>query len=68
MVLDVIDDRCFEHAGVYELNYNIKKTVCMCIRPQWLKNLYIPWFTLGYRKFTIAIVKKYILFIRLYYS
>ena len=38
---------CEKYADSNFIKYNSKKTVCMCIKPKWLKNMFVPNFTLN---------------------
>jgi exonuclease III len=51
---------CVEYADVNELVYNAKKTVSMCVKPKWLKNLRVPDFNVGDRLLNRTEVQKYL--------
>ncbi len=53
-------DMCFEYANDFELTYNIKTTKCMCIKPKWLKNMYVPSVYLGGRTLEFVDRKVYL--------
>lgn len=33
---------CESYALLYDIKFNVKKTVCMCIKPKWMKHFNIP--------------------------
>ena len=45
--LQLLLNKCEEYANKSEITYNPKKTVCMLIRPKWLKDLQTPSVTLN---------------------
>ena len=45
--LQMLLDECDKYAKQTELTYNTKKTVCMLVRPKWLKDLKSPHITLN---------------------
>ena len=60
MALQKLLDICYEYGCMYELQYNIKKTECMLIRPKWLKSLKTPTLLLGGLHLQFTDVKKYL--------
>ena len=60
MALQKLLDICYEYGCMYELQYNVKKTECMLIRPKWLKSLKSPTLLLGGRILQFTNVKKYL--------
>ena len=47
ITLQKLLDICCEFAEDNELKYNVKKSVCMSIKPKWLKNITVPTFYIG---------------------
>ena len=51
---------CEQVASEHELSFNVKKTVCMCIKPKWLKDLTVPTFVLNNRYLSNVNIQKYL--------
>jgi len=60
MALQKMLDICYEYFCEFELKYNVKKSVCMVVRPKWLKYLHIPEVKLGGLILEFTDVKKYL--------
>ena len=51
---------CDKFASEHELVYNVKKSVLMCVKPRWLKNLSIPAMYLDGKQLKIVHEQKYL--------
>ena len=51
---------CYDYACTVELKYNVKKTVCMLLRPKWLKDLKTPNLLLGGMHLDFKLSQKYL--------
>ena len=60
IALQQLLDTCFKYASEFELKYNKKKTVSMCIKPKWLKDIHVPNFVLDGNVLKSVSIQKYL--------
>ena len=52
--------QCETFVNSHSMIYNVKKSVCMCVKPKWLNNMTVPSITLNGRILEYSSVQKYL--------